>query len=154
MRLPPPVIAVIATLFASSLAAQARVEGQPTASAIQPLPSVLVPERSPADAAEARRAAAGPLELGLITGAVVGVATGGVYGAAFAKECGTESDCDLSREYKTMIFAIIGGSLGSIIGAGTSYLLGTRSPPRDGAAPLAVSPNAAGGVNVGVTLRH
>jgi hypothetical protein len=150
MRLPPLAAAAAAILIASSANAQ---DGMPPVASHQPLPGLLVPERRLDDSKDARRAAADGLELGLLTGVVVGTVTGGVYGAGFARECGEESDCTLSREYKTMILAIVGGALGGLIGAGTSYLLGTRNPLGETDAPLAVS-SAAGGVSIGVTLRH
>ena len=93
------------------------------------------------------------MELGLITGVLVGMTVGGVYGSA-AYDCDVPNDdCLLSREMESMLFSAMGGSLGGIIGMGTSYLLNRRPAPAL-AAPVGVAPAAQGGMSVGVTLRH
>jgi hypothetical protein len=126
-----------AIFFASTAAAQQ----------IQPLPQSLVPSAVSAEAP------VGPtVENGMLTGALVGATVGGLYGAFFARECGVETDCDLSRGMKTVTFITIGGALGTVIGAATSFMLGWRGaqPPSD----LRVAPDADGRMTVGVSLRH
>ena len=145
-----PILA--ATLLAAPLAAQDRGTPDAVASIVQPLPVELAPRAI-------ERAAVGPtrgdqLELGLVTGMLVGMAVGGVYRSLTwdDRDCSPlEEEC-MSREMETVLFALIGGSLGGIIGGGTSYLLNRpRSSRTQG---LRVAPAADGGMRVGVMLRH
>lgn len=141
-----------ATLLATPLAAQDRGAMEAVASLLPPLPAELAPT-------VVDRAAAGPtrgdqLELGLVTGMLVGMAVGGVYRSlTYDSDCSQfEEECMFSREMETVLFSLMGGSLGGIIGAGTSYFLNRpRTPPAQG---LRVAPAAEGGMRVGLTLRH
>jgi hypothetical protein len=133
------ILPALATVFVSStLAAQE----------IRPLPEMLTPGAALAVPAEMK-----PIEVGAITGMVVGATVGGLYGAFVAKECGVESDCTLSRGVKTVTFVAIGGGLGGLIGLGTSFLLSWRAPQPE-YAPLRIAPTTDGGMSIGVSLRH
>lgn len=153
MRILSILPALAAALLAAPLAAQDR--GTPPdamVSIVPPLPAELAPT-------SIERAAVGPargdqLELGLVTGMLVGMAVGGVYRSLTYDEgdCSPlEEEC-MSREMETVLFALMGGSLGGIIGAGTSYFLNRPRSPRP--APLHVAPAPEGRMRVGVTLRH
>jgi hypothetical protein len=145
-----PILA--ATLLARPLAAQDRGMPDAVASIIQPLPAELAPRAI-------EGAAVGPtrgdqLELGLVTGMLVGMAVGGVYRSLTYDDgdCSRlEKEC-MSREMETVVFALMGGSLGGIIGAGASYFLNRPRTPQP--APFHVAPAAEGGMRVGLTLRH
>lgn len=149
MRIPVLLAVLAAALIATPAAAQ---HGVPVdgVSVLRPLPA----ELAAADvSAEPVRMAADGIETGLLTGVIVGMATGVTYNVLWGKECGVDSDCTLSPEYKTLVFGIAGGALGGVIGAATSFLLGWRAArPEDSG--LAVMPLDTGGMRVGVTLRH
>lgn len=145
-----PILA--ATLLAPPLTAQDGGTLDAVTSIIHPLPAKLAPRAI-------GRAAVGPtrgdqLELGLVTGMLVGMAVGGVYRSlTYDSDCSRfEEECMFSREMETVLFSLMGGSLGGIIGAGTSYVLNRPRAPRP--APLHVAPAADGGMRVGLTLRH
>lgn len=108
-------ILLLLALFAASPAAAQ--EGASVMS-MRPLPAVLTPASAAPTSEVERRAGGDEIVRGGLTGALVGAATGAVYGAFFARECGVESDCDLSREYKAVVFTVIGASLGALMGAG------------------------------------
>jgi hypothetical protein len=145
----PPVLPLAAALLATPVAAQ---HADPSVStAARPLPAILLPRMETARA----DGAATPgeiLETGALTGMAVGALTGGLYGAFAAKECGVESDCDLSPEVKTATFVLIGGALGGLIGTGMSFVLGQRAAAP--ASPLTIAPDADGATRIGLTLRH
>jgi hypothetical protein len=145
-----PVLAT--TLLAAPLTAQGRGTPDAVASIVQPLPVELAPRAIERAGVGATRG--DQLELGLVTGMLVGMAVGGVYRSlTYASDCAQfEEECMFSREMETVLFALIGGSLGGIIGGGTSYLLNRPRTPRP--APLHVAPAAEGGMRVGLTLRH
>jgi hypothetical protein len=136
-----PIVAVLAgVLLAPSLAAQ---------EAASPLPALLVP------AWEVEAAAQDRAMVGGVTGLLVGMTVGGLYGAFLAEECtGEEGGCDLSREMKSMVYGVIGGGLGGLIGLGTSFVLGDGAAPSAASAPIALAPTPDGGLRVGMTLRH
>jgi hypothetical protein len=152
MRLPSFLIALAVTVLAAPLAAQERATSEPAPS-IQPLPVELAP--AAAEPASLRPRRHDPVEMGFITGILVGLTVGGTYGyLTYDERCARlEGDCMLSRDVETVLFSVIGGSLGSLIGMGTTYLLDRRDR-RGGTAPLTVAPDAAGALRVEVTLRH
>jgi hypothetical protein len=146
-----PVLA--AALLAFPLAAQEHAVPQ-SASFVQPLPVELAPRA--AERGALRSPLADQMELGLVTGVLVGMGVGVVYrSVTYDRHCGRleEDRCLLSREVETMAFSMIGGSLGGLIGVVSSRFLhpGGRAPV---AAPVHVVPAAEGGMTVGVTLRH
>jgi hypothetical protein len=146
-------ILAAATLLAAPLAAQERATTD-TAPAAHPLPAALAPSTVERAAVRPPRGF-DPLELGLFTGVVVGMTVGGVYGSLTHEDrCARQGDeCMLSREVETGLFAIMGGSVGMLIGAGTSYLL-NRPERAQHPAPLTVAPDAGGALRVELTLRH
>lgn len=149
MRLPSIRIALALTLLAGPLAAQQG--GTPSG---RPLPAALAPPAAERTVASPR-VAADPVELGLLTGMLVGMTVGGTYGyVTYDDRCGRpEDECMLAREVETGLFGIVGGALGSVIGAGTMYLLDRRDHGRD-AAPIRLAPAAGGAMRVEMTLRH
>ena len=106
-----------------------------------------------AERATGRAAALEPVEVGLMTGMLAGMVVGGVYGSlTYDGRCGSPEDgCTLARGMDTGVFAIVGGALGGLVGAGTSALLHRRRDRRP--APLTVEPGADGTMRVGVMLR-
>ncbi|HST59230.1 MAG TPA: hypothetical protein VLK84_11085 [Longimicrobium sp.] len=150
MRIPGFFALIAVTLAALPAAAQPEFRADAVPS-IQPLPAVLVPS----GAVPVGGVALSPdaIELGMITGVLVGMTTGVAFATFGADRCGADSDCTLGPEYKTLIYGIVGGCLGGIIGLGTSFALGGR-PGREADSGLAVLPLDTGGMRVGVTLRH
>ena len=149
MRLPSLRIALALTLLAAPLAAQ------PVGTAhARPLPAALAP-RAAERAVASPRAAADPVELGLLTGMLVGMTVGGTYGyVTYDDRCGRPEDgCMLAREVETGLFGIVGGARGGVIGAGTMYLLDRRDRGR-GTAPIRLAPGAGGAMRVEMTLWH
>lgn len=145
MRIPSFIALVIAALAAVPAAAQPAFRADAVPS-IQPLPALLAPGGAvPAVSPDA-------IDLGMITGVLVGMTTGVAFATFAADRCGVDSDCTLGPEYKTLIYGIIGGCLGGIIGLGTTFALGGRPGQADSA--LGVTPLDTGGMSVGVTLRH
>ncbi|HYW11277.1 MAG TPA: hypothetical protein VE871_04950 [Longimicrobium sp.] len=117
---------------------------------LQPLPALLAPTGAvPVDGGAMSPDA---MELGMITGVLVGMTTGLGFAVFAADRCGVESDCTLAPEYKILIYSIIGTTLGGIIGLGTTFALGGRPGHPD--AGLAAEPLDTGGMRIGVTLRH
>lgn len=138
------VIVLLAAAVAAALAAHP-LQAQWRPPAPQPLPSALTPTP-----AAAPPGALDCVERGMLTGTVVGLAAGGLFGAFGAPECdGTADGCSLSPAYRTMIFAIIGGALGAVAGGAAGLVLGG-----DGGWDAAVRPAADGGMAVGATRRH
>ena len=144
MRLRSILPFVCILLFASPIAAQ-KDHAEPHVA--PPLPAELVPgKRKDADVRSVQPDA---LELGLITGAVVGMAVGGTYRYLTydTDRVPTDGCSIMSREMETLIFSIVGGSLGGVIGGATGYLLGRRDA-------VSVEPGKGGGVRMGVKVRH
>lgn len=134
-------------LLASPLAAQQDHAVPHVAPSLQPLPAELAPGKR--KHADVRAVQPDPLELGLITGAVVGMAVGGTYRFLTydTDRVPTEGCSIMSREMDTLIFSIVGGSLGAVIGGATGYLLGRSDA-------VGVEPAKGGGVRMGVKVRH
>jgi hypothetical protein len=156
MRLSSILIA-LATLLAAPVAAQEGAVPH-AARSVRPLPAELAPRAT--EPAERGRAALHPVEIGGLTGMLVGMAVGGIYGSAtYDDRCGDPEDgCTLGRGMDTGVFALIGGSLGGLIGAGTGALLGLRGGGGVDApltrAPVTLALIAGGAVRVEVRLRH
>jgi hypothetical protein len=148
MRIPNFIALVAAVVVAVPAAAQPAFFADADPS-LAPLPAVL----APGGAAPVGGAAMSPdpIELGMITGVLVGMTTGVAFATFAADRCGIDSDCTLGPEYKTLIYGIVGTCLGGIIGVGTGFALGGR---READSALAVTPLDTGGMRVGVTLRH
>jgi hypothetical protein len=134
-------------LFASPIAAQQDRASPGVAPSLQPLPAELAPGKR--KHVDVRAVQPDGLELGLLTGAVVGMAVGGTYRYVTYDTGRVPSDgCSImSREMETLIFSIVGGSLGGVIGGATGYLLGRRDA-------VSVEPGKGGGVSMGVKVRH
>ncbi len=150
MRIPSFIALIAASLAVAPAAAQPALRAD-VAPSIQPLPAVL----APTGAVPVSGAGMSPdaIELGMITGVLTGMATGVTFAVVAADRCGVDSDCTLGPEYKTLIYGIVGGCLGGIIGLGTSFALGGRHD-READSGLAIMPLDTGGMRVGVTLRH
>lgn len=163
MRRSAILVALVVSLLSIPAAAQTRM--MPSA---RLLPAALVP--SPVEPGT-RHAALSPVEVGGLTGMAVGLVVGGIYGSlTYEDRCGQPEDgCTLGRGMDTGVFAIIGGSLGGVIGAGTGALLGLRGGRGDASAhadrapltlaPLTVArlsvvPGTDGAMRVEVRLRH
>lgn len=150
MRIPNLIALIAAVVAAAPAAAQPAFRADAVPS-IQPLPAVLAPGGAvPGDGAAM---SPDPIELGMITGVLVGMTTGVAFATFAADRCGIDSDCTLGPEYKTLIYGIVGGCLGGIIGLGTSFALG-GGPGREADSALAVTPLDTGGMSIGVMLRH
>lgn len=147
MRIRSILVVVAAAMLAAPLAGQTAPTPPP-----QPLPGPLTP--TVIQRTKVRPAWEDHLELGMFTGILVGMTVGGVYGSlTYDSRCPTLDDCMLAREVDTTIFAIMGGSLGGIIGTGTTFLLNRGKTRETTVSSLDVAP-AAGAMRVGVTLRH
>lgn len=117
---------------------------------IHPLPPTLAPGGEPSTGTS--RMAADPMARGLLTGMLVGMTTGVGFAVTVADRCGVESDCTLAPEYKTFVYGVIGGSLGALIGVGTTFLLGEDATPPAEASALTLVPDG-DGMRAGVRLR-
>lgn len=147
---------LVAGIHATPAAAQVQTAQRPLAatSAITPLPASLVPDAAPAaDQAESRISARHFL-VSVGIGTLVGAGTGLVVGALASDGCGAQDDwCILSYEEEVAIAGVGGAMVGAAVGAVYGLVTSPRRP-RAEPAPLTVAPAAAGGVSVGLTLRH
>jgi hypothetical protein len=134
-------------LLASPIAAQKDHAEPHVAPSLQPLPAELAPGKR--KHADVRSVQPDALELGLITGVVVGMAVGGTYRyLTYDTDRVPTAGCSImSREMETLIFSIVGGSLGGVIGGATGYLLGRRDA-------VSVEAGKGGGVRMQVKVRH
>jgi hypothetical protein len=134
-------------LLASPIAAQQDHAAPQVASSLHPLPAELAPGKR--KHAYVRAVQPDPLELGLLTGVVVGMVVGGTYRFLTydTDRVPTDGCSMMSREMETLIFSIVGGSLGGVIGGATGYLLGRRDA-------VGVEPVPGSGVRMGVKVRH
>lgn len=147
---------LLAGIHANPTTAQTETASRSVAalSAITPLPASLVPDAPPAaDEAEARISARHFL-VSVGIGTLAGAGTGLVVGALASDGCGSDEDwCILSWEEEVAIAGVAGAMVGAGVGAVYGLVTSPRRP-RAEPAPLTVAPAAAGGVSVGLTVRH
>ena len=86
---------------------------------------------------------------GIFAGALIGGAAGTMYGIRHLDPC--REDCLLSPGFEMVLYAIMGGSTGGVLGGLTGYLWPRRSAD---AARVGVHPARTGGVAVSLTIRR
>lgn len=86
---------------------------------------------------------------GAFGGVLIGAAAGSVHGYRQLDSC--EADCLLDPRFEVLLFAIMGGSAGGILGGLGGYLWPQRSAR---GAELGVAPSRQGGVAVSLSVRH
>lgn len=145
---------VLASIHATSAAAQTVDPPIYAASALVPLPASLVPDVDEGTAESASRISVRRVLVSTGVGALAGAGAGLVIGTLASDGCGeTESWCLFSREEEVALATAAGAVVGTGVGAVYGIVTGIRRPARD-RAPVTLAPAASGGVAVGLTVRH
>jgi hypothetical protein len=146
---------VLASIHATTAAAQTVDPPLYAASAITPLPASLLPDDVDERAAgSASRISVRRVLVSTGVGALVGAGAGLVLGGLVSDGCGdTESWCLFSQEEEIALTTVAGAVVGAGAGAVYGIVTGLLQPARD-PAPVTLAPSTSGGVAVGLTLRH